>query len=41
MERSQVVAAFGTRIRAGDPGSLDRLVPIVYDVPRRLAATVR
>jgi RNA polymerase sigma factor (TIGR02999 family) len=28
-------------IRTGDPGSLDRLFPLVYDELRRLAATVR
>lgn len=28
-------------VRAGDPGSLDRLFPLVYDELRRLAATVR
>lgn len=28
-------------VREGDPGSLDRLFPLVYDELRRLAATVR
>jgi RNA polymerase sigma factor (TIGR02999 family) len=28
-------------VREGDPGSLDRLCPLVYDELRRLAATVR
>lgn len=29
------------QLRAGDPGSLERLFPLVYDELRRLAATVR
>src|SRR5690606_32992786 len=38
---SDTVLELLAAVRAGDPGSLDRLFPLVYDELRRLAATVR